>query len=68
MYFIFPSSGRVDTTIWMHYMVANETYGEKDLQQLVKNAASNTEQVLSATPYKTTAVCPPTTHRENYPS
>ena len=25
----FPSSSRVDTAIWMHYMDANKTYGEK---------------------------------------
>ena len=33
-----------------------------------KNAASNTEQVLEATPHKAPAVRPPTTHHENYPS
>ena len=25
----FPSAGRVDIAIWMHYMDANKTYGEK---------------------------------------
>ncbi len=25
-----PSSGRVDTAIYMHYMGANKTYGEKN--------------------------------------
>ena len=25
----FPSSNRIDTAIWMHYMDANKTYGEK---------------------------------------
>ena len=25
----FPSSGRVDTAIWWHYMDANKTYGKK---------------------------------------
>ena len=43
-------------------------YGEKAWQQLHKNAASNIEQVLEATPQKTPAVRPPTTHQENYPS
>ena len=38
----FPSSGCVDTAIWMHYMVANKTYGEKAWRQLHKNAVSNT--------------------------
>ena len=31
-----------------------------------KNAASNIEQVLEATPNKAAAVRPPTTHHENY--
>ena len=61
----FPSSGRVDTAIWMHYMDANLTYGEKAWHQ---NAASNIEQVLVATPHKTAAIRPPTTHHENYQS
>ena len=39
-----PSSGRVDTAIWMHYMDANKTAGEKARRQLHKNAASNIEQ------------------------
>ena len=60
----FSSSGRVDTAIWMHYMDANKTYREKAWRQLPKNAASNIEQVLEATPHKTAA----TTHHENYRS
>ena len=51
----------------MHYMDANETAGEKARRQLHKNAASNIEQVLGATPHKA-AIRPPTTHHENYPS
>ena len=62
-----PSSGRLDKAIWMHYMDANKTDGEKAWQQLHKNAASNTEQVLEVTPHKATAVRPPTTHHEKYP-
>ena len=42
------------------------TYGEKGWQQLHKNAASNIEQVLEATPQKAAALRPPTTHHENY--
>ena len=38
-----PSSGRVDTAIWMHYMDANKTTGENDWRQLNNNAASNIE-------------------------
>ena len=41
-------------------------YGEKVNQQLHKNAASNTEQVLEAAPHKAAAVRPLTTHHENY--
>ena len=43
---------RVDTAIWMYYMDANKTAGEKAWRQLHKNAASNIEHVLEATPTK----------------
>ena len=43
------------------------TYGEKAWRQLLKNAASNIEQVLEASPHKTAAIRPPATHHENYP-
>ena len=56
-----PSSGRVDTAVWMHYMDAKQTYGEKAWWQLHKNAASNTEQHLEATTHKGAAVQLPTT-------
>ena len=61
----FSSSGRVDTALWMHYMYANWTYGEKAWRQLLKNAARNTEQLKRAS-QKAAAVRPPTTHHENY--
>ena len=64
----FPSSGRVDTAVWMHYMDANKTCGKKTWQQIYKNAASNIEQVLEAAPNKAAGVRPLTTHQENYPS
>ena len=64
----FPSSGRVDTAIWMHYLDANKTAGEKARRQLHKNAASNTEQVLESKPHKAPTIRPPTSHHENYPS
>ena len=35
---------------------------------LYKNAASNLEQVLAATPHKTPTVRPPASYHENYPS
>ena len=46
----------------MYNMDANRTYGEKAWQQLQKKAASYIEQVLEATPHKTVAIRPPTTH------
>ena len=39
-YAVFPSSGRVDAAVWMHYIDAKKKYREK--------AASNIEQVLEA--------------------
>ena len=42
---------------------------EKKLDaQLHKNAASNIEQVLAATPHKVSTIRPPASHHENYPS
>ena len=58
----------VDTAVWMHYMDANLTYGEKTWRQLHKNTASNIEQVQEAAPHKAAAVRPLTTHHESYPS
>ena len=63
-----PSSSCVDTAIWMHYLNVNKTAGEKARWQLHKNAASNTEKVLEATPHKTPTIRPPTSHHKNYPS
>ena len=40
----------------MHYMDSNKTAGEEARRQLHKNAASNLEQVLAATPNKTPTV------------
>ena len=47
-----PSSGRVDTAVWMHYLDANKTAGVKARRQLHKNVASCIEQVLEANPTK----------------
>ena len=52
----------------MHYMNVNETFGEKDLEQRHKNAASNIDQFLEAVPDKAATVRPLTTYHENYPS
>ena len=62
------SSGRIDTATWMHYLDANKTAREKARRQLHKNAASNIEQVLEATPHKAPIIRPPASHNENYPS
>ena len=45
----FPSSCWVDSTIWMHYIDADEAYKEKAWWQLHKNFTSNTEQILEVT-------------------
>ena len=52
----------------MHYMDPNKTAGEEARRQLHKNAASNIEQVLAATPHKTPTVQPPASYHENYSS
>ena len=41
---------------------------KKAWRQLLKNAASNIEQVLEATPNKAPTIRPPTFHQENYSS
>ena len=63
-----PSCGRVDTAVSMHYLDANKTAGEEARRQLHKNAASNIEQVLAATPHKASTIRPLASHHENYPS
>ena len=44
----------------MHYLDANKTAEEKARRQLHKNAASNIDQVLEATPHKAPTIRPPT--------
>ena len=62
-----PSSGRVDTAVWMHHFDAKKTAGEAR-RQLRKNVASNIKQVLAAIPHKAPTIRPPASHHENYPS
>ena len=62
-----PGSGHIDSAIWMNYMDSNKTAGEAR-RQLHKNAASNLEQVLAATPHKTPTVRPLASYHENYSS
>ena len=64
----FPSRGCIDTAIWMHYLNANKTTGDKAIRQLHKNVASNIEQVLEATLHKAPTIWPHTSQHENYPS
>ena len=52
----------------MHYLDANKTAGEEARRQLHKNAVSNIEQILEATPHKLPIIRPPTSRHENYPS
>ena len=49
-------------------MDSNKMAGEEARQQLYKNAASNLEQVLAATPHMTPTVRPPASYHENYSS
>ena len=49
-------------------MDSNKTAGEGARKQLYKNAASNLEQVLAATPHKTPNVRPPASYHENFSS
>ena len=49
-------------------MDSKKTAGEEARRQLHKNAASNIEQVLAATPHKTPTVRPPAYYHENYSS
>ena len=57
---------QVAVTSILHYMDSNKTAGEEARRQLHKNAASNLEQVLAATPHKTPTVRPPASYHENY--
>ena len=61
-----PSSGCINTAIWMHYLDANKATGKKARQQLHKNAVSNIELVLEAIPHIAPTVRPPTSHQEDY--
>ena len=49
-------------------MDSNKTAGEVAWRQLHKNAASNLEQILAATPHKTPNVRSPASYHENYSS
>ena len=45
----FPSSGCVNTTLWMHLMDTDKTHREKAERELHKKATSHIQQILEAT-------------------
>ena len=57
-----PSSGCVNSTIWMNYIDADKVYREKARQELLKNATSYIEQILEVTSHETAAVRAPTSY------
>ena len=52
----------------MHYMDADQVYGEKAWRQLHKKAVNCNEQVLEAASHKAAVVRTPTSHHENHPN
>ena len=58
------SYGCVNTTVLMHHIDANKMHKWK----LHKNAMRYLEQIQEATPHRTTAVQPLTSHLKNHPS
>ena len=60
----FPSSGRVNSTVWVHHMVADKAYRKKKeaRREQQKNVTSCIEQILEATSHETTIVRPPTSY------
>ena len=61
---LLPSSGRINTAIWMHHLDANKMVGEEARRQLHKNVASNIKRVQAATPHKAPTIRPPASHHE----
>ena len=59
-----PVSCRIDTTVWMHYLDANNTAGEEARRQIHKNVESNIEQVLAVTPHKAPTIRGPLPSRK----
>ena len=63
---IFPSCSYVPTTVWLHHLGTNEMHGKKAWWELHKDAACCFEQILEASPLKTAAVQPLTSHLANH--
>ena len=55
---IFPSSGRVNSIIWMHHRDSVQTYCEETLRELLKKDTIYIEQILEATSYETAVLQP----------
>ena len=66
-YYSLPNSTELNSLIKKNEQY-NKTAREEARRQLHKNAASNLEQVLAATPHKTPTVRPPASYHENYSS
>ena len=62
-----PSSSCVNTTVHMHHMDVNKMHKEKTRWEQYKNFMNYIEQILKATPLKTSAVWLLTSHLKNYP-
>ena len=61
----FPSSGCINTAIWMHHIDAKCMEKKLD-NNYTRMLRAVFKQVLEATPHKTAAVQSPNTHHENY--
>ena len=64
--FSFQSCSCDSKTVWMHHMDANETHGQKTIRELHKNSMCCFEHILEATPHKTAAPWPLTSHLKNH--
>ena len=64
---ILPSCGRISIAVRLHHLDSNKTIREKTGWDVYKDAARCIKQILEATPYKTAAVWPSTSHLTNHP-
>ena len=63
---ILPSYNCVNTTVSLYHLDFNEILEEKARGQLHKDVGCCFKQILEATPYKSTAVQPFTSHLTNH--
>ena len=64
---ILPSCGRISIAVRLHHLDSNKTIREKTGWDVYKDGARCIKQILEATPYKTAAVWPSTSHLTNHP-